>query len=119
FVLTSHMEANPVSILEAMAAGKPVVATQVGSVAESVRPGETGFLAPAGDADALASHVAYLMLHPAVARETGAAGRRRVLDNWSLQRMVEGYENLIRRLYARRCGGNLRPATENSALEKP
>ncbi len=48
FALTSHIEANPVSILEAMSVGRPVVATNVGSIHEAVAEGQTGFLSDAG-----------------------------------------------------------------------
>ena len=51
FALTSHIEANPVSILEAMSVGRPVVATNVGSIHEAVAEGQTGFLVTPGDAD--------------------------------------------------------------------
>ena len=51
--LTSHMEANPVSILEAMAAGKPVVATRVGSVDRAVQEGRTGYLVTPGNEESL------------------------------------------------------------------
>jgi len=99
FALTSHMEANPVSILEALATGKPVVATNVGSIAESVRPGQTGFLVPPGDLEGLAGRIIALLEHPHEARRLGAAGRELVVQNWSLRHMVRGYETLIERLY--------------------
>ncbi len=52
FVLSSRTEANPVSIIEAMAAGLPVMATRVGSVHETVLDGQTGYLVDTGDAQA-------------------------------------------------------------------
>lgn len=103
FALTSHNEANPVSILEALASGVPVVSTRVGSIAESVEPGVTGFLADPGDADELARHFVTLLSDPAAARRMGQAGRAKVVANWSLERMVAGYENLIREIYENKC----------------
>lgn len=103
FALTSHNEANPVSILEAMSAGLPVVATRVGSVAESVADGTTGVLVAPGDAGSLARHWAELFEHPERAREMGAAGREVVVAQWSLERMVTGYQDLIRSIYKRKC----------------
>lgn len=102
-VLSSHMEANPVSILEALSCGKPVVATRVGSVPESVRDGETGYLVPAGDADQMATRVSEILAAPERARQLGLAGRELVVGNWSLERMVEGYQDLIDRIYASKC----------------
>ncbi len=105
-LLTSHMEANPVSILEAMAAEKPVVATRVGSVPETVCHGRNGYLVPPDDADALAARTIELLDHRARAETLGRAGREAVLRHWSIDRMVEGYEQLIAGIYeqkAARC----------------
>jgi len=99
FMLTSHQEANPVSILEALAAGVPVIATRVGSVPETVREGITGYLAEPGDVARLASRGVYLATHADVAARLGAQGRRLVVKNWSLEAMVHGYERLIREVY--------------------
>lgn len=109
-VLSSHMEANPVSILEALACGKPVVATRVGSVPESVRDGETGYLVPPGDAEQLAARVADLLAAPERARRLGRAGRELVEAHWSLERMVEGYQDLIERVYLSKCRPPRAPA---------
>ena len=105
FALTSHMEANPVSILEAMAAGIPVVSTDVGSVAESVVHERTGYVVPPSDLEQLTSRLLYLLQRPHEARTMGVAGRERVVRNWSLERMVQGYEDLIENLYRERCDG--------------
>src|SRR5204863_8143599 len=86
--LSSHMEANPVSILEGLACGKPVVATRVGSIPETVHHGENGYLVDPGSAPQLAEHLFRLLADPSVARRLGAAGRREVVENWSLDRMV-------------------------------
>ncbi len=103
FALTSHNEANPVSILEAMSTGLPVVATRVGSVAESVKHGETGYLADPGDANAIAGFWLSLMRDPDIARRMGQAGRAQVIARWSLERMVVGYQDLIEEIYRRKC----------------
>jgi glycosyltransferase involved in cell wall biosynthesis len=104
FLLTSHNEANPVSILEAQACGKPVVATQVGSIAESVREGSSGYLVDPGDELQMAHHVTSLLLDPAKAEHLGNAGRQNVIENWSIDRMVAGYETLIETIYRRKTG---------------
>jgi len=100
FALSSDNEANPVSILEAMAMAKPVVATQVGSVAESVVDGTTGYLVKPGDPSELAGRIVQLLQDPLLARSLGQAGRECVVRHWSLERMVEGYERLIEELHA-------------------
>jgi glycosyltransferase involved in cell wall biosynthesis len=102
FVLTSHIEANPVSILEAMSTGRPVVATNVGSVSEAVIDGQTGFLAPAGDAAALVERVMKLLLDPTLRRAMGRASRQAVVADWSIESMVSGYERLIEAIFARK-----------------
>jgi len=103
-VLTSHMEANPVSILEAMAAGKPVVATRVGSVEETVRQGETGYLAAPSDRHQLAARVAELLTDRSRAEAMGRAAREEVVRRWSVERMVEGHQNLMAEVYSRKAG---------------
>ena len=102
FALTSHIEANPVSILEAMSVGRPVVATNVGSIHEAVAEGQTGFLVPPGDADQFAERVLQLLHDPLVCESMGAEARKAVLDDWSIEAMVHGYERLIESTYARK-----------------
>jgi glycosyltransferase involved in cell wall biosynthesis len=106
FALTSHIEANPVSILEAMSIGKPVVATDVGSVHETVAEGQTGFLVTPGDAYQFADRVLRLLNDPLRARTMGAAARAAVVDRWSIEAMVSGYERLIERVFARKAIAN-------------
>jgi len=101
FLLTSHNEANPVSVLEAMAAGVPVVATRVGSVPETVREG-MGFLVEPGGTEEMTEHLVRLFRHPEAARSMGMAGRELVVRNWSLEQMVRGYQDLIEEIYLRK-----------------
>ena len=102
-LLTSHMEANPVSIMEAMATEKPVVATRVGSVGETVLEGRTGYLVAPGAAEEMAGRVVALLRDHALAATMGRAGREHVLTHWSIERMVEGYQDLIAGIYASKC----------------
>ncbi len=76
-VLTSREEHMPVIVAEAMASGRPVVATRVGALADMVTPGETGYLAPAGDAAAVAEAIAALVASPEHATELGREAARR------------------------------------------
>jgi glycosyltransferase involved in cell wall biosynthesis/O-antigen/teichoic acid export membrane protein len=115
-VLSSHMEANPVSILEALACGKPVVATRVGSIPESVKDGVNGYLVAPGDAEELAERVGALLADRALARQLGVAGREIVVGHWSLERMVEGYQNLIAEIYASKCPPTPLPAAAEPEL---
>ncbi|QDV12851.1 Putative glycosyltransferase EpsD [Rosistilla oblonga] len=101
FLLCSHNEASPVSILEALACQTPVLSTDVGSVKESVRQGETGFLVPPGDAAAMAQHAVELLQTPQLADRLGKAGRELVVGTGSLEAMVDGYESLIQEQYDR------------------
>jgi glycosyltransferase involved in cell wall biosynthesis len=106
-VLTSNNEANPVSILEAMSCATPTVATNVGSVSESVLEGHTGYVAPPGDADCLAGWVVELMNNPLRRERMGNAARQMVVERWSLDAMVEGYEDLLAGLYEKKTGVQL------------
>jgi glycosyltransferase involved in cell wall biosynthesis len=100
--LTSKMEANPVTLLEALACGKPVVAPRVGSIGEAVRDGITGKLYPAGDENALVAALVELLNDPAQAAAMGRAGRDDVVVRWSLDQMVGGYQDLIEQLWCRK-----------------
>lgn len=102
FALTSHNEANPVSILEAMSATRPVVSTNVGSIFEAVREGKTGFLVPAGDPATFTERLVGLLVDPLLCQTMGAAGRQMVVERWSVDVMVQGYERLIETIYARK-----------------
>ena len=109
FALTSHMEANPLSILEAMSVGRPVVATNVGSIHEAVAEGQTGFLVTPGDTFQFADRVLRLLNDPLRSQEMGAAARQRVLRRWSIQSMVAGYEQLIEAAYEKKTRQSRRP----------
>ncbi len=98
-LLTSRNEANPVSILEALACGRPVVATRVGSVSEMVLDGRVGYLVEPQDAVGMAERVGELFADPAKAERFGATGRQHVVAHGSLERMVWGYEQLLSDLY--------------------
>jgi glycosyltransferase involved in cell wall biosynthesis len=100
FALTSHIEANPVSILEAMSVGRPVVATNVGSIHEAVTEGRTGFLVPPGDAPKFSERILQLLHAPLLGHSMGAAAREAVIHHWSIEAMVSGYERLIESVYA-------------------
>lgn len=98
-VLTSHMEANPVTVLEAMACGKPFVAPRVGSIPETIVEGETGYLTTPGSDEETAARLLDILRSPERAAAMGQAARRRVVDHYSLECMVNGYQDLITRLY--------------------
>lgn len=90
------------AILEAMAAGKPVVATAVGGNPEAVADGETGVLVPPKDPESLAQGILALMKEPERARKMGLAGRARVEREFGLQAMVERYEQVYLDLLAQK-----------------
>ena len=85
FVLPSHTEGLPITILEAMAAGRPVVATTVGGIPELVRHGETGMLVPPNDPRSLAEAMLGLLNEPGPARAMGEAGRARVATTFTVE----------------------------------
>jgi glycosyltransferase involved in cell wall biosynthesis len=103
FTLCSLNEANPVSILEALSTGIPVVSTNVGSIHETVVDCRTGYLVPSEDAIALSSHIGKLLHSSRLASQMGAAGREHVTSGWSLDSMVTGYEKLLTKIYDKKC----------------
>ncbi|MBV8395968.1 MAG: glycosyltransferase [Actinobacteria bacterium] len=89
FCLPSSAEGLPLVVLEAMAAGKPVVATAVGGVPELVVQGETGLMVVPGDADALRAALAELLADPERARRMGDTGRERVRVSFSARKAAD------------------------------
>jgi glycosyltransferase involved in cell wall biosynthesis len=98
FVQPSLHEGLPNTILEAMAAGLPVVATAVGGTPEVVVDGVTGLLVPPRDPDALAQAIVRLLYTPDLRCRMGQAGRERVAQYFTVERMVEQTERLYERL---------------------
>jgi glycosyltransferase involved in cell wall biosynthesis len=96
FVLPSRSEGIPLTTLEAMACGLPVVATRVGGLPEVVDHGVTGLLVPPGDPAALAEAVARLWNDPARRERMGSAGAQRALELFDIRRMVAQYQALYR-----------------------
>lgn len=94
FVLPSFSEGLPLSILEAMALGKPVVASNVGGIPEVVKDGMTGYLVPPKDPEALAEKILLLLHHPQLAADLGRSGRKRVQEAFSLEQMIQEYQSL-------------------------
>ncbi len=107
FVLASRYEGLPLTVLEAMRAGLPVVATDVGGVAEAVRDGETGYLvtSPARDPDRavaeLADRLGRLVADPALRARLGAAGRRAYEARFQLEPMLHSLERVYAEALAR------------------
>jgi glycosyltransferase involved in cell wall biosynthesis len=91
YVNCSNYEGVSLTILEAMAAGLPVVATRVGGNAEVVIDGETGIIVPGREAAPLADAIATMSGDPRLRQEMGEAGRRRVEREFSIERMVDDY----------------------------
>jgi glycosyltransferase involved in cell wall biosynthesis len=94
FVLPSGSDAFPNSIIEAMASGLPVVASAVGGIPELVADNRTGWLVPPGAPDALADALLDLLEHPDRAADFGRAGRLRIEETYSFDRMVGQFETL-------------------------
>ncbi|MFZ5918885.1 MAG: glycosyltransferase family 4 protein [Chloroflexota bacterium] len=97
-VLTSLNEGTPVTLIEGLAAGRPVVSTAVGGVPDIVADGETGLLVPTGDADALAEAIVGLLRDPARRRVMGQAGRESVRGRFAVERLIGDVERLYAEL---------------------
>ncbi len=94
FVLPSRSEAFPNAVLEAMAAGLPIVASRVGGLCELIDEGTTGLLVPPGDPQPLADRMCRLIADPPHAARMGSAARTAVHARYSFERMVESFESI-------------------------
>ena len=99
FVLSSDYEGNPLAVLEAMAAGKPMISTAVGGVPELVEGG-CGLLVPPGDAQALSRAMCHMLENPNVRKAMGEKSARRAVERFDLRVMTEAYEDLYKSLVA-------------------
>ena len=102
FLLISKWEGFPRSILEAMRAGLPVVATDVGGVRESVVDGTTGFVVPRGDVDHLRACLHQLITSPELRVRMGAAGRARYEEKFTFDQLVERTTKIYESVLGRR-----------------
>jgi glycosyltransferase involved in cell wall biosynthesis len=98
YVQPSLHESFGIVLLEAMAAGLPVVASEVEGIPEIVADGETGYLVPVGDSEALANAVRSLLRDTELRRKMGETGRRRVAKEFDIKKTVRSYEQLYEEL---------------------
>jgi glycosyltransferase involved in cell wall biosynthesis len=101
FMLTSRNEGTPVALIEAMASGVPGVSTDVGGVKDVIDSADVGARVPDGDAAGLAAQLVRYLADPELRRRTGERARARVLDRYSLDRLVRDITALYRDLLAR------------------
>ena len=91
----------PQLLMQALAIGLPVVSTTTGSIPDVVTDGESGFIVPPRDVDALADRIWRLLAEPDLRAAMGRQGRRRVERSYSIDRMVDELEKVYRRVAAR------------------
>ncbi len=96
--LTSDAEALPLVVVEAMACGRPVIATDVGGLRDAVVDGETGYLVAPADDDGLAARLTELAGNRSLLEQMGAAGRERHASRFTLERMVHSHHALFEEL---------------------
>ncbi|HZO97871.1 MAG TPA: glycosyltransferase [Gaiellaceae bacterium] len=101
-VLPSGNEGTPVVAIEALAAGRPVVATRVGGIPDVVEDGEDGFLVAPGDVDGIAAALERLARDRALRRRLGEHGRARVVPRYRVERLVDDVDALYRELLSER-----------------
>jgi len=96
-LLPSFWEGFGIVLIEAMAAGKPAISTDTSSMPEIIVDGQTGYIVPPGDAEALAERAIKLLRDSSLREKFGKAARQRVLEKFTHQRMIDEIENLFQR----------------------
>ena len=105
-VLASESEGLSRVVIEAMAAGKPVVATRCGGPEELVVDGKTGYLVQCNDSATIAHKLIYLLDNPAVAQEMGNCGRKKAETDFTMDRYVDRIKNIIKEVIRQEHGYN-------------
>ncbi len=95
---STDVESAPICMLEALASGRPQVATAIGGIPRIIDDGKTGLLVPPGDVDALAAAMTRVLSNDVLAAQMRQASRQRALDEFSVDKMVRAHEELIERL---------------------
>jgi glycosyltransferase involved in cell wall biosynthesis len=101
FVLSSDYEGNPLSVMEAMAVGLPVVSTAAGGVPDLLESGKEGFVVQPGDAHGLSSSMTFLLGNRDARRSLGMAAASRARENFDVSKMVQAYEEVYEDLVDR------------------
>jgi glycosyltransferase involved in cell wall biosynthesis len=94
FVLSSDYEGNPLSVMEAMASGLPIVSTAAGGVPDLIENKKEGLVVQRGDVLGLSNSMVYLLGHPELRRSLGLAGAQRARERFDVSAMVKAYEGL-------------------------
>ncbi len=100
--LSSYNEGLPVALIEAMAAGKPVISSEVGGVVDLILDGNNGLLVPSNEPKSLAEATLYLLEHPERRKIMGEAGRKKVYPHFDKKRLVDDIDNLYENLLGER-----------------
>jgi len=102
FVLPSLWEGLPMALVEAMASGLPIVATEVSGSKQAIIPGKTGLLVPPGDVQELEKAISFLLTQPELGEQMGAAARIRAKEEFSAEKQARDHLDLYRRCMAKR-----------------
>jgi glycosyltransferase involved in cell wall biosynthesis len=94
FALSSDWEGNPLSVMEAMASGLPIVSTAVGGVPDLIASRREGIIMQPGDVQGFSDAMAWLLRNPEVRQSLGMAAARRARENFDVSTMVRAYEEL-------------------------
>jgi glycosyltransferase involved in cell wall biosynthesis len=107
FILSSHYEGFGIVLVEAMAAGIPIVATDVGGVREVVDDGRCGIVVPPGSEGELTLGIEYFLQNPRIAYEYGQYGRKAALEKFSLNKMVESHKEIYTSFFVEKRNENI------------
>ncbi len=116
FVLSSDYEGNPLSVMEAMAAGLPIVSTAAGGVPNLLENGKEGLIVPPGDVDGLSSAMTFLLGNRELRQFLGGAAARRAKEKFDVSKMVQAYEELYESLVNQAHGLNTQGVLQHQGV---